>query len=89
MVEQTKAAKKTKSTDEIVEEGGITSVSEIGCSSTDVYVRDDYTVRYEALDLAIKTNSDNRSMQAKDIIQSAKEYEEFLMEVNKGLNVKY
>lgn len=82
MVEQTKAAKKTKSTDEIVEEGGITSAGEIGCGSTGVYVRDDYTVRYEALDFAIRTNSDNRSMQAKDIIQSAKQYEEFLKEVN-------
>lgn len=43
-----------------------------------------YDVRMDALDFAIRTNSDNRSVDASGMVDAAVVYEKFLQEVNNG-----
>jgi hypothetical protein len=48
------------------------------------YKRTAYEVRMDALDCAIRTNSDNRSIGPEEMISAAVLYEKFLQEANTG-----
>lgn len=48
------------------------------------YKRTAYEVRMDALDAAIRTNSDNRSIGPEQMVDAAVIYEKFLSEVNTG-----
>jgi hypothetical protein len=53
-------------------------------STSESFIRSKYDVRMDALDLAVRTNNDNRSIDADGMVSAALIYEKFLTKANDG-----